>query len=636
MDRERTQTTVEGEAKAGDTPLTRHFRNLFRIEQPDRSGLHGWFRSFVDELEDKRSNFMDTIGKFGEELASEVSQLKIDIHNILEESRGRAKTEADTVLEDLSKRLKNHASDLEKKFITMSEEGAREECSTVVVEMKERGAKITSGFESLGRQRISEVNNAMEKELEKIENILTKEAEAIQQNFRVKAATLLEKFETQLRDSMKKLVSQVDAKLKEDATNKGRKITEELQIELEAKREVWRRQLDGESKILNGIVEEAIGKLKEEGQTHVDTAVSRLEKEVSDSEESLRVVIHSKMEEKREELDKRVNEAFHELNNEILTTRDQLAHRLLEQKTILDEMEAATLSKVEGFKRQLEEGLCDVRVKATKTISICGSAAAEEDKRTKNLLGKIDELESKRISITKKLDEIGQKLKDTEGNIEDQFKSKELQNKIDSLTSKVTEGLNTIDKEVQVAEDYVTNVNNRIEELRSKVAKTFSEYEAKISTVKKELDSTLGEEKRKALQAAEEEIAAETSKLVESYQEELKKIASETRGKIGRTKMDMAAHSKDVVGSSQKIGRVGYTPKTELPCPHCGMKLTWIPAYGRFYCYSCRRYAPRNYEAAEVDTKREKSKAETDLEQWYESLMRGTSESSSQTTEGQE
>jgi predicted RNA-binding Zn-ribbon protein involved in translation (DUF1610 family) len=33
--------------------------------------------------------------------------------------------------------------------------------------------------------------------------------------------------------------------------------------------------------------------------------------------------------------------------------------------------------------------------------------------------------------------------------------------------------------------------------------------------------------------------------------------------------------------------------RVEHPCPRCGRELTYIPQYNRWYCYSCRAYAPR-------------------------------------------
>ncbi len=33
-------------------------------------------------------------------------------------------------------------------------------------------------------------------------------------------------------------------------------------------------------------------------------------------------------------------------------------------------------------------------------------------------------------------------------------------------------------------------------------------------------------------------------------------------------------------------------PRAEHPCPTCGRELTYIAQYGRYYCYSCQRYAP--------------------------------------------
>jgi len=38
-----------------------------------------------------------------------------------------------------------------------------------------------------------------------------------------------------------------------------------------------------------------------------------------------------------------------------------------------------------------------------------------------------------------------------------------------------------------------------------------------------------------------------------------------------------------------------YAPRPYLPpspCPHCNNPLTFIPEYDRWYCYSCREYAP--------------------------------------------
>ena len=33
--------------------------------------------------------------------------------------------------------------------------------------------------------------------------------------------------------------------------------------------------------------------------------------------------------------------------------------------------------------------------------------------------------------------------------------------------------------------------------------------------------------------------------------------------------------------------------RVEHPCPRCGLELTYIPQYNRWYCYSCRAYAPK-------------------------------------------
>ncbi len=35
-------------------------------------------------------------------------------------------------------------------------------------------------------------------------------------------------------------------------------------------------------------------------------------------------------------------------------------------------------------------------------------------------------------------------------------------------------------------------------------------------------------------------------------------------------------------------------------CPNCGAELTYVPQYGRHYCYGCRSYAPRNLHECET------------------------------------
>ncbi len=47
-----------------------------------------------------------------------------------------------------------------------------------------------------------------------------------------------------------------------------------------------------------------------------------------------------------------------------------------------------------------------------------------------------------------------------------------------------------------------------------------------------------------------------------------------------------------VVPAPAAAGPVRAAPKVEHPCPTCGRELTFISQYGRFYCYSCQRYAP--------------------------------------------
>ncbi len=37
---------------------------------------------------------------------------------------------------------------------------------------------------------------------------------------------------------------------------------------------------------------------------------------------------------------------------------------------------------------------------------------------------------------------------------------------------------------------------------------------------------------------------------------------------------------------------VQATPRVEQPCPNCGRELSYIAQYNRWYCYSCRAYAP--------------------------------------------
>ena len=31
-----------------------------------------------------------------------------------------------------------------------------------------------------------------------------------------------------------------------------------------------------------------------------------------------------------------------------------------------------------------------------------------------------------------------------------------------------------------------------------------------------------------------------------------------------------------------------------IPCPKCGSPLTYIAPYNRYYCYVCRKYAPKD------------------------------------------
>jgi hypothetical protein len=35
---------------------------------------------------------------------------------------------------------------------------------------------------------------------------------------------------------------------------------------------------------------------------------------------------------------------------------------------------------------------------------------------------------------------------------------------------------------------------------------------------------------------------------------------------------------------------VAPAPYTQPPCPMCGSPLSWIPQYGRWYCYRCQAY----------------------------------------------
>ena len=61
-------------------------------------------------------------------------------------------------------------------------------------------------------------------------------------------------------------------------------------------------------------------------------------------------------------------------------------------------------------------------------------------------------------------------------------------------------------------------------------------------------------------------------------------------------------------------------------CPTCGRKLSYVESYGRYYCYICRKYAPKEIEEKKVEpTVEEEEKVlpvhgEENLENWYENL----------------
>jgi predicted RNA-binding Zn-ribbon protein involved in translation (DUF1610 family) len=42
---------------------------------------------------------------------------------------------------------------------------------------------------------------------------------------------------------------------------------------------------------------------------------------------------------------------------------------------------------------------------------------------------------------------------------------------------------------------------------------------------------------------------------------------------------------------------------TPIPCPTCGRNLTFIPEYDRYYCYSCNKYAPKGIEKPPAEQK---------------------------------
>jgi len=45
----------------------------------------------------------------------------------------------------------------------------------------------------------------------------------------------------------------------------------------------------------------------------------------------------------------------------------------------------------------------------------------------------------------------------------------------------------------------------------------------------------------------------------------------------------------------------------EKPCPTCGKRLQYVEAYERWYCYSCKIYAPKDEEKPPVEPDGEKS-----------------------------
>jgi len=635
--------------------LLSRLRGFFRLRQPDSDGLRNWFRSFVHDLESRRGNIINTIEKFIEEVTGEASQTKAEVHKIMEEGKEQAKLEMDSTILELNEKLKNRSSDLEKQFVTMAEANRKNACTTLEADMKQESLKILSDFESLGKQKTAEVKRRLDSALDEFESNLAKEAETIEQNFRIRAATTFDRMEGQLKEKIEGLTSQVNTRLgealetirktaleaksakmeavKETVEVESKKVVEQLRMEFKSKREVWEKELDGKAKILESLAEEAVNEARNRSGAYVDAAVSRVEEEVGECEESLRNDIHAKMEGRREDLDRRIDEVFNELSSEISATREQLARRLLDQKIILDELESTALSKVEDFERQLEEALNEVRSKATKTIAICGTITKEEEERTKKLLDKIEELGSKRSKIKHRLDEIEQKLKDSEGSIEAQIIEEGLQEKIDTLTSKLRGNLDAVDERIRLTESYAADLDSRIGDLRARANTTLSEYESKISAIREKLNTTLEEKERAVLMEAEEKIMADSREVLESYQEELKKIASDAKRKIGSSKESVAEHSRKIVDSSQKMSKYGYTPKSEPPCPDCGWRLKWIPMYGRFYCYRCRKYAPRYYGIESTDVARVTTEAETELEKWYESFRKKSSGYSSQSTE---
>lgn len=53
-----------------------------------------------------------------------------------------------------------------------------------------------------------------------------------------------------------------------------------------------------------------------------------------------------------------------------------------------------------------------------------------------------------------------------------------------------------------------------------------------------------------------------------------------------------AESSGAVVVTVPETAEQEFAPKVEHPCPTCGRELSYIVQYGRWYCYSCQRYAP--------------------------------------------